>query len=144
MAKKKTVGLIGLGLIGAALARRLMAAGFTVVGYDVDPARGTRLEELGGRTAGSVAELARECARIVIAVFNTDQLEDVLEGSGGVLSVAPAECGARIAMNVTTSDPERVAALSARVAPRGLTLLEVPLSGTSEQVARRRRGPDRR
>ena len=135
MSKKKTVGLIGLGLIGAALARRLMAAGFTVVGYDVDPARGTRLEELGGRTAGSVAELARECARIVIAVFNTDQLEDVLEGKGGVLSVAPVESGARIAMNVTTSDPERVTALAARVAPRGLTLLEAPLSGTSEQVA---------
>lgn len=134
MSKKKTVGLIGLGLIGAALARRLMAAGFTVVGYDVDPARGTRLEELGGRTAGSVAELARECRRIVIAVFDTDQLEDVLEGRGGVLSVAPTGSGARIAMNVTTSDPERVAALAARVAPRGLTLLEVPLSGTSEQV----------
>ncbi|HEV8518450.1 MAG TPA: NAD(P)-dependent oxidoreductase, partial [Burkholderiales bacterium] len=73
--------------------------------------------------------------RIVIAVFNTDQLEDVLEGKGGVLSVTPVASGARIAMNVTTSDPERVMALAARVARRGLTLLEVPLSGTSEQVA---------
>ncbi|HEV8519670.1 MAG TPA: NAD(P)-binding domain-containing protein, partial [Burkholderiales bacterium] len=135
MSKKKTVGLIGLGLIGAALAKRLIDAGFEVVGYDIAPARGARLEELGGRTAGSVADLARECARIVIAVFNTDQLEDALEGKHGVLSVMPVASGARTAMNVTTSDPERVMALAARVARRGLTLLEVPLSGTSEQVA---------
>jgi len=135
MSKKKTVGLIGLGLIGAALAKRLIDAGFEVVGYDIAPARGARLEELGGRTAGSGADLARECARIVIAVFNTDQLEDALEGKHGVLSVMPVASGARTAMNVTTSDPERVMALAARVAPRGLTLLEVSLSGTSEQVA---------
>jgi 3-hydroxyisobutyrate dehydrogenase-like beta-hydroxyacid dehydrogenase len=135
MTDNKTVGLIGLGLIGTALARRLLAAGFGVVGYDVDAKRGAVLTELGGRAAGSVSELAGACRRIVIAVFNTDQLEDVIEGKGGVLSVAPTGSGARIVMNVTTSDPDRVAALAARIAPRGLTLLEVPLSGTSEQVA---------
>ena len=136
MTDKKTVGLIGLGLIGTALARRLLAAGFAVVGYDVEAKRGAVLKELGGRIASSVAELASACQCIVVAVFNTDQLEEVVLGKDGVLAGMAATPGARIVMNVTTSDPDRVAALAAKVAPRNLALLEVPLSGTSEQVAR--------
>jgi putative dehydrogenase len=135
MTDRNTVGLIGLGLIGAALARRLLAAGFAVVGYDVEAKRGAVLEELGGRTAGSVAELAGVCPRIVVAVFNTDQLEEVVLGKDSVLAAMASTPGARIVMNVTTSDPDRVAALAAQVAPRNIALLEVPLSGTSEQVA---------
>jgi len=130
----KTVGLIGLGLIGTALARRLLGAGYAVVGFDVDAARCAQLAELGGRAAGSVTALARECRRIVIAVFNTDQLEEVVEGESGILAASASS--PRFALTVTTSDPERVTALVARAAPRGLRLLEAPLSGTSEQVAR--------
>ena len=136
MIDDKTVGIAGLGLIGTALARRLLAAGFAVMGYDVDAARGTVLTEMGGRAANSVAELANACRRIVVAVFNTDQLEDVVEGKGGVLATQMSMPGPCIVMNVTTSDPDRVAALATRMAMRGLALLEVPLSGTSEQVAR--------
>lgn len=135
MMDKKAVGLIGLGLIGTALARRLLAAGFSVAGYDVEAKRGAALRELGGRTAISVAEVARTCPRIVVAVFNTDQLEDVVLGKEGVLAGMATAPGARIVMNVTTGDPDRVAALAARVASQQLALLEVPLSGTSEQVA---------
>ncbi len=131
MSDQKTAGLIGLGLIGTALARRLLAAGFDVVGYDVDAKRAAGLAALGGRAVGSVTELTAACPRIVVAVFNTDQLEDVVEGKDSVLAAA---AGARIVMNVTTSDPDRVAALASRVGPRGVELLEVPISGTSEQV----------
>jgi putative dehydrogenase len=134
MTDKETVGLIGLGLIGTALTRRLLAAGFSVVGYDVDAKRGVELEKLGARAAESVAQLAGLCPRIVVAVFNTDQLEDVVLGKDGVLVGMHANPGPRIVMNVTTSDPDRVAALAARIAERDVTLLEVPLSGTSEQV----------
>ena len=136
MTDKKTIGLIGLGLIGTALARRLLAAGFSVVGYDVDAKRGVELEKLGARTAASVAKLAGECSRIVVAVFNTDQLEEVVLGKDGVLVGMHANPGPRIVMNVTTSDPDRVATLAARIAERDVALLEVPLSGTSEQVVR--------
>ena len=131
---KPTIGLIGLGLVGTALARRLLGAGLRVVGYDIDARRCAALTELGARAAGSVAELARECPRIVVAVFNTAQLEDVVEGKAGVLANPATAPGPRMVLNVTTSDPDRVAALAVRVAPKGLTLLEVPISGTSEQI----------
>jgi putative dehydrogenase len=136
MTDKKTVGLIGLGLVGTALARRLLGAGFAVVGYDVDAAKHEGLTKLGGLAASSIAKLARECRRIVLAVFNTDQVEDVVLGKDGVLVGMASVPGLRVVLNVTTSDPDRIAALAARVAPRALTLLEVPMSGTSEQIAR--------
>src|SRR5262249_58523373 len=74
MPDRKPIGLIGLGLLGQAFAHRLLEAGFEVVGFDVDPARTAKLAELGGRPASSVADLARRCDPIVLAVFSTDQV----------------------------------------------------------------------
>jgi putative dehydrogenase len=134
MAERTAVGLVGLGLLGTALARRLLGAGFAVVGTDVDPAACARLDELGGRAAGSAAEVARTCGRIVIAVFNTDQVEAVIEGPGG-LAETVTETGPRIALVASTCDPDRIAALAGRLKPQGIDLLEIPLSGSSGQVA---------
>ena len=53
-----TVGIVGLGLLGSAVASRLVAGGHAVVGYDVVPERVRALEALGGRGAGGVAEVA--------------------------------------------------------------------------------------
>ena len=130
----KTVGLLGLGLVGTALARRLLGAGFEVVGYDVDAAKREAFAKIGGRKMESVARVAQECARILVAVFDTDQVEDVVLGKDGVLVGMVSAPGARSLLNVTTSDPDRIAALAARVAERNVTLLEVPISGTSQQI----------
>ena len=76
MPQSMPVGVIGLGLMGEVLARRLMAAKFSVAGFDIDAAKDAKLEELGGR-ATSIADIARSCDPIVLAVFNTDQVEQV-------------------------------------------------------------------
>ncbi len=120
------VGVVGLGLMGEVYARRLIAAGFSVIGYDVDTAKNERLMQLGGRV-GSPAEIARGCDPIVLAVFDTDQVEDVVEGA-----LLPAASG-KIVICTSTCDPDRIAALGARVA-NCLRFLEVPVSGTSAQV----------
>jgi len=120
------VGLVGLGLMGEVYARRLIAAGFSVIGFDVDAAKNERLAQIGGR-AGTLADIARTCDPIVLAVFNTDQVEDVVERA--LLSAAAG----KIVICTSTCDPDRVAALGARVADR-LRFLEAPVSGTSEQV----------
>jgi len=120
------VGLIGIGLMGEVYARRLLAAGFAVIGFDIDPKKGERLAALGGR-AGSIAEIAAQCEPIVLAVFNTDQVEDVAERA-----LVPAAAG-KIVLCTSTCDPDRIAALAARVGGR-LRFLETPVSGTSEQV----------
>jgi 3-hydroxyisobutyrate dehydrogenase-like beta-hydroxyacid dehydrogenase len=120
------VGLVGIGLMGEVCARRLIAAGFSVIAFDIDPAKTKRLEAIGGR-AGSFAEIAAKCDPTVLAVFSTDQVEDVVEHQ-----LLPAAAG-KIVLCTSTCDPDRIAALAARVAGR-LRFLETLVSGTSEQV----------
>jgi len=126
LTQQQPVGLIGVGLMGEVYARRLVAAGFSVLGFDVDSNRTERLAEIGGRAA-SLAEIAQQCDPIVLAVFNTEQVEDVVERA-----LLPAASG-KIVLCTSTCDPDRIAALGAKVAAR-LRFLETPVSGTSEQV----------
>ena len=121
-----SVGLIGLGLMGEVYAGRLIAAGFDLIGFDIDAARNERLLRIGGRI-GALADIARDCDPIVIAVFSTDQVEDVVERA-----LLPAAAG-KIVICTSTCDPDRLAALGARVGKK-LRFLEAPVSGTSAQV----------
>jgi 3-hydroxyisobutyrate dehydrogenase-like beta-hydroxyacid dehydrogenase len=130
---RKPVGLIGIGLLGQAFAHRLLAAGFAVVGFDVDPAKNAKLAQLGGGGAASAAEVARRCDPVVLAVFSTDQVEHVIERE---LLPALGEGSGKIVLCASTCDPDRIAALGGRVAMRGLQLLETPVSGASGQVSR--------
>lgn len=132
----RPVGIIGTGLMGTACAGRLRAAGFDVLGFDVDAAKIAPLVALGGRAAGSIADIARECDRVVLAVFNTDQVEETIEGARGLLAARPASARPLTALCVSTCDPDRITALAARLPAPRLRFVEAPVSGTSEQTAR--------
>lgn len=127
-------GVVGAGLMGSAVCGRLVEAGFAVSVFDVDPAKSAALAARGVRVAGSIAALAA-CPAIVLAVFNTDQVEAVIAGNDGILESTPAGQPSPVVICTSTCDPDRLAALERRHAPRGLRLLEVPVSGTSRQVA---------
>ena len=126
MVEQSPVGVIGLGLMGDVYTRRLVAAGFNVIGFDVDAEKNRRIAQLGARTA-ALADIARDCDPIVLAVFNTDQVEDVVEHA-----LLPAAAG-KIVLCTSTCDPDRIAALGDRIGGK-LRFLETPVSGTSEQV----------
>ena len=66
-------------------------------------------------------------------MFNTEQVEDVVENH---LLPALGEGSGKIVLCMSTVDPDRVAALAGRVIPRGIRYLDVPVSGTSDQVRR--------
>ena len=126
MTSQPAVGLIGFGLMGEVYAARLVAAGFAVAAYDVDAGKAERMAQIGVRAA-TLPDIARDCDPIVLAVFSTDQVEDVVERA-----LLPAAAG-KIVICTSTCDPDRIAALAARVGGN-LRFLEVPVSGTSEQV----------
>jgi 3-hydroxyisobutyrate dehydrogenase-like beta-hydroxyacid dehydrogenase len=126
----ETVGVIGLGLMGEVLAGRLMAAGFGVKGYDIDPAKNARLVARGGMAAASPAEVAA-CGVIALAVFSTDQVEEVVERA-----LLPAVAVGTVVLCTSTCDPDRIEALGERLAGTNIRFLETPVSGTSEQVRR--------
>jgi len=127
------VAIVGLGLMGEVYARRLLDAKIPVTGYDIDAARRSRLALIGGKPAESIAALAKPARCIIIAVFNTEQVEDVVENH---LLPALDEGSGKIVLCMSTVDPDRVAALAGRVIPRGIRYLDVPVSGTSDQVRR--------
>ena len=127
MRDTRRTGLIGLGLMGAAIGERLRAAGFALLGFDIDAARMRHFAASGGETATSVAEVAQRCERSVLALYDTGQVESVLE------QMATAD-GTQIVLCTSTVDPQGIVALAARAAEHGITLIEVPVSGTSVQV----------
>ncbi|HZH52150.1 MAG TPA: NAD(P)-dependent oxidoreductase [Microvirga sp.] len=128
----RNVGLIGIGLMGSALARRLLDADFSVVGFDVDPDKRESLERMGGTASPSILDVGRQCDHIVIAVLTVDQVEQVVEGPDGL---AASDRPLTI-LCTATCDPERIASLAGRAASRGTTFLDTPVSGSSGQVVK--------
>jgi 3-hydroxyisobutyrate dehydrogenase-like beta-hydroxyacid dehydrogenase len=127
------VAIIGLGLMGEVYAQRLIDARIPVTGFDIDPARRARLKDIGGTPADSIAALAKPARCVLIAVFDTAQVEDVIENH---LLPPIGDGSGKIVLCMSTCDPDQVAALAARVIPRGIRYLDVPVSGTSDQVRR--------
>ena len=119
-----TVGIFGLGLIGVALAERLLAAGYDVAGHDVDETRGALLREKGGRSVDS--DKVWDSDILLSAVFSTDQLADIIEA-------APKVSG-KVLVTMSTCDPDRIAELAVFAHGRSIVLVEAPISGTSKQV----------
>src|SRR5258708_20948286 len=84
MLRDTPVGVIGLGLMGTALAERLVGAGMAVIGFDIDPNRCDKFSNTSGKIAASASDLAGQSHTIVIAVYDGAQVEaslDELENS---------------------------------------------------------------
>ena len=120
----KSVGIFGLGLVGMALAERLLAAGHHVRGFDPHTERGVLLAEKGGKPADAVS--LWDCDILVSAVFSTDQLAQIITD-------APEDT-VKVLVTMSTCDPDEVVKLEARARTRGIVLVEAPISGTSRQV----------
>jgi putative dehydrogenase len=130
------VGVIGAGLMGTAIIRRLVGAGFEVLAYDLDADKRAAVAQAGAKPEATVGVVIAGCEINVVAVFNTGQVEEVIAGPGGGLdAIAQGGTGARIFIVTSTCDPGRLATLAQRVAPDGAHVVEMPVSGTSRQVA---------
>jgi putative dehydrogenase len=129
MTAARQIGIAGLGLLGSALAHRLISSGYSPKGFDIDATKTTSFAKSGG-VAATLEEIAH-CDVVLLAVFDTGQVEDVVNNA-----VLPALTPGvpKTVLCASTCDPDRVAALSDRVAARGLTLIETPVSGSSGQV----------
>jgi 3-hydroxyisobutyrate dehydrogenase-like beta-hydroxyacid dehydrogenase len=128
MTTARLIGIAGLGLLGSALAHRLIGAGFSPKGFDIDAAKTAAFAAAGG-LAASLDEVAH-CDVVLLAVFDTTQVEDVVQNA-----VLPALTPGmpKTVLVASTCDPDRIAALAERLTPR-LTLIETPVSGSSAQV----------
>jgi L-threonate 2-dehydrogenase len=127
-----TVGLVGLGLLGGAVAARLRGAGHAVIGHDVVPACVERLLALGGAAAKSAAEVAARAEVVCTLLPSLGAVEEAILGADGVLA------GARPGLAVcqmSTISPALTERLARETAARGFVFLDCPVSGTSGMVA---------
>lgn len=120
------VGFIGLGNIGAPMARRLLAWPGGLMIHDVVPAACEPLEADGAIVAASPAEMAERCRVISVMVQTEAQVADVLGGDRGILTTAPA---ATVVVVHSTISPSGAIALAATAARHGVDLLDAPVSG---------------
>ena len=127
MPRDAPVGIIGLGLMGAALAERLIGAGMVVIGFDIDPNRCDAFRDSGRKVAASAGDLARQSQSIVIAVYDGVQIEAVL----GELETSHARPAL---ICTTTCAPGEIERIAARAAKAGFAFIEAPISGASAEV----------
>jgi putative dehydrogenase len=128
MAEARNIAVVGLGIMGGAIARNLMAAGFAVSGFDVDAGKAASLAQGGVRTAGSVAEAMSGAAVALISLPSVEALDDT------VAKLAAAPQPDLIGLEVSTFPLDAKERARDRLAAAGMTLLDCPLSGTGAQA----------
>ena len=129
------IGLVGLGLVGTAIAESLLAQQFDVVGFDISRQGRHRLKRLGGKSVGSPAQVAGRVERLILSLPDTNVVLQVVEGPAGILE---AESLPTHIIDTTTGDPEETISLAKRLAENGITFLDSTISGSSRQVAERK------
>jgi 3-hydroxyisobutyrate dehydrogenase len=125
----RPVGVIGLGLMGSAMVARLDEAGRAVLGHDVDQAKREALEALAPGAAVPIAELARHCRTVVIAVYDAAQVGAVL----GELAEHAAD-DSPLVICCTTCTPGEITDIASLAGRLRIALVEAPISGTSSEL----------
>lgn len=120
-----TIGFVGLGAMGAAMARQLVSKQFKVTGFDLNADAVQALVAAGGHAGGSVAEAADGADALIVMVVNADQAESVLFEAGGMDALAP---GAPVIV-CSTCAPDRAAAMAANCEAAGHPFVDAPVSG---------------
>lgn len=126
--KKQSVGMLGLGIMGSAMAANLMQAGFPVVGFDPVPACRRRHRKAGGIVAASAADVAGSANVVITSLPSAEALTRV---SREVLSNGRSK---NILIETSTLPIPVKEAARKRLAAVGVTLLDCPLSGTGAQA----------
>jgi L-threonate 2-dehydrogenase len=126
MSAGQSVGVVGVGQMGMAVAKRLLERGFAVHVRDIRVEADTEARAAGATVCESPADVAVACDVVITLVVNETQTEQVVFGERGV-----AETLGRDAVLVVSStvSPTFIESLASRLAARELVMLDAPMSG---------------
>jgi len=127
----KTVGIIGLGIMGSAISRNLVERGWRVIGFDIDAARTAELAQAGVTIAGVVAEVVREVPIVMTSLPTPAAVIDVARAIAG--SGQPPRIVVELS-TLTIADKLRFETI---LSEAGHIALDCPLSGTGAQAKMR-------
>jgi 3-hydroxyisobutyrate dehydrogenase-like beta-hydroxyacid dehydrogenase len=127
------IGVVGLGLVGTAIAKRLSSAGYTPIGFDIRPEARKAFASLGFEVTPSLVDMGKSVDCVVLAVYETKDVVSVTESADGLLS-SGSECMVRTLIDCSTGEAEALQGLALRLSARGIDFIEAPLSGSSQQI----------
>jgi 3-hydroxyisobutyrate dehydrogenase-like beta-hydroxyacid dehydrogenase len=125
------IGLIGVGLMGSALATRVLASGRPMVGFDINQAQLRPFAEWGGQPVGNASQVVAASERIILSLPTSSAVSAVLDEIRESLS------SRHLLIDTTTGSPADAIEAARRVAARGAVYLEATVSGSSEQARNR-------
>jgi len=123
------IGFIGVGNIGAPIARQLLQAGHALFVHDIRPEAANALRAAGAAWSSSPAALAAECQVVATCLPGPAEIEAVCLGPGDL--VARLDPGA-LYIDHTTNSPELVRRVHTLLAHKGVAMLDAPVSGGME------------
>jgi L-threonate 2-dehydrogenase len=126
--KMGAVGVVGLGIMGGAFARNLLADGWRVVGHDIDPARRRALARTGVEIAADTTGLAREVRTIITSLPNPAALEET------VAAIAGARARPLVIVETGTFALADKLKAARALKAAGHVMLDCPVSGTGAQA----------
>jgi putative dehydrogenase len=124
----KTVGIVGLGIMGGAIARNLVERGWRVIGFDTDPARCAEFAIANVAIAGSAGEVARDAPIIMTSLPSPAAVEQVAR------EIADSSQPPRIVVELSTLTIADKLRFEAILKKAGHIALDCPLSGTGAQA----------
>jgi len=129
----RRIAIVGVGLLGSAVASRLLAGGFAVSGYDTRREALNALEPRGLKAAPSVKDAVEGADAVFTILPSLDTVEAAITGPGGIVANL-ARPG--IVIQMSTISPTLTRRLAEAAAAAGLGFLDTPMSGTSSMVER--------
>ena len=123
------VGIIGLGAMGGAYARNLLAGGISVSGFDPDPAAQEMLSKAGGTPQTTYGDWLAQCELVILSLANIKILADSAEKLSGILKPG------QVVLETGTFTLDTKQAAKKRLDSCGAILLDCPVSGTGAQAA---------
>jgi L-threonate 2-dehydrogenase len=123
------IGIIGLGIMGGAFARNLVAGGWKVIGYDIDAARNAEAKAAGVEIAHSAAAVAETAADIITSLPTARVVLDTAQ------LIAAADVPGRTVVEASTLSLDDKMAFKSILEKAGPTALDCPMSGTGAQAA---------
>ena len=120
------VGVIGVGNMGAAMARNLLAHGCVVHVHDIDVAQVQPLREAGAVVHDSPSALAQAVSLVILAVVNAAQVDQVMAGAEGLVSVLTPDHTLMLCPTISPDDVERFAH---QIQSFGASVIDAPMSG---------------
>ena len=121
----RELGFIGVGRMGIHMAGRLLEAGYAVTVFDTNETAMQRLEQRGAKRAASAADVASQCATVLVSLPTPDVVKLVALGKNGVIEGAKA----KTFIDLSTTGPRVAKEVAEGLAKKGITAVDAPVSG---------------